>query len=102
MPQCLLTMHMIIMVHYKYWDNSMGTRRTNDSIPPPLRKNFFSQYTTVYNRPALIIYMYTILLFIHYRIMANYRIPYTVKNVFQILEANFHPEKMTLLLLHVL
>ena len=77
MPQCLLTMHMIIMVHYKYWDNSMGTRRTNDSTPPPLRQIFFSQYTTVY-RPTLIIYMYTILLFIHYRIMANYRICYRI------------------------
>ena len=58
MPQCLLTMHMIIMVHYKYWDNSMGTRRTNDSTtPPPPPEMFFSQYTTVY-RPTLIIYMY--------------------------------------------
>ena len=66
--------------------------------PPPLK--FFSQYTTVY-RPTLIIYMYTILLFIHYRIMANYRIRYTVKNVFQILEDNFHTEKMSLLLLHI-
>ena len=69
MPQCLLTIHMIIMVHYKYWDNSMGTRRTNDSTPPP-PKFFFPQYTTVYG-PTLIIYMYTILLFIHYRIMAR-------------------------------
>ena len=83
MPQCLLTMHMIIMVHYTYWDNSMGTRRTNYSTPHPQKKNF-SQYTTVY-RPTLIITMYTILLFIHYRIMVNYRIRYKVKNVFQII-----------------
>ena len=91
---------MIIMVHYKYWDNSIGTRRTNDSTLPS-EKIKFSQYTTVY-RPTLIIYMYTILLFIHYRIMANYRIRYTVKNAFQIFEDNFHTEKMSLLLLHIL
>ena len=58
MPQCLLTMHMIIMVHYKYWNNSMGTRRTNDSTPATSKKEKFSQYTTVY-RPTLTIYMYS-------------------------------------------
>ena len=34
--------------------------------------------------------------------MANSRIRYTVKNVFQILEDDFHTEKMALLLLHIL
>ena len=34
--------------------------------------------------------------------MANYRIRYTVKNVFQILEDNFHTEQMSLLLLHII
>ena len=61
----------------------MSIRRTNYSTPP-YKKKFFSQYTTVY-RPTLIITMYTILLFIHYKIMANYRIRYTMKNVFQII-----------------
>ena len=98
MPQCLLTMHMIIMVHYKYWDNNMGTRRTNYSTPP-LKKIFFLNIQ-LYIRPTLIITMYTILLFIHYRIMANYM--QDTLHSEKCLSDNFHTEKMSLLLLHIL
>ena len=76
MPQCLLTMHMIIMVHC----TNIGITAWAPGEPiiaPPIPKFFFLNIqlyklyncTTAYTNDN---HVYNLLLFIHYRIMANY------------------------------
>ena len=50
MPQCLLTMHYDHYMYgslYTHRDNSIGTKRTNDSSPPPPKKEIFSIHNCI-------------------------------------------------------